>query len=295
MANELAMTPSNGEMLAALEVRQQVNQLQYLMRQVLQEGEHYGKVPGTGGKAKPTLFQSGAEKIAYMFKLVPRYQVTKTELPGGHREVEVICTLYQRGSNVIEGEGIGSCSTLESKYRYRNQWENGQKTKVENADIADTYNTVLKMAKKRALVDAVKSTTAASDIFTQDIEDLPEYMVSAQPAQRAAVQQQPARPPQEDMDWLRSTTAAIVALGYREDEVKPYLWSQYKQGGRQAAQEAAKGLMAAVGATDEHDAKGLMAAVGATDEHDAAQAAYAGDAEAAAAEEVEYEAEDIEF
>lgn len=44
--------------------------------------------------------------------------------------------------------------------------------KAENPDPADQYNTVLKMAKKRALVDAVLTATAASDIFAQDLEDL---------------------------------------------------------------------------------------------------------------------------
>ena len=43
--------------------------------------------------------------------------------------------------------------------------------KAENPDIADVWNTVLKMAKKRAFVDGILSATAASDIFTQDIDD----------------------------------------------------------------------------------------------------------------------------
>ena len=43
--------------------------------------------------------------------------------------------------------------------------------KMENPDIADQYNTVLKMACKRAKVDGCLSATACSDIFTQDIED----------------------------------------------------------------------------------------------------------------------------
>lgn len=43
--------------------------------------------------------------------------------------------------------------------------------KVDNPEIADTYNTVLKMADKRALVAAVLNATAASDVFTQDVED----------------------------------------------------------------------------------------------------------------------------
>jgi len=45
--------------------------------------------------------------------------------------------------------------------------------KVPNEQLADTWNTVLKMADKRALVAAVLNCTAASDIFTQDVEDSP--------------------------------------------------------------------------------------------------------------------------
>ncbi len=50
---------------------------------------------------------------------------------------------------------------------------------------------MLKIAKKRANVDAVKSTTAASDIFTQDIEDMPQAFQAQQPKPQA-----PAAPPQ---------------------------------------------------------------------------------------------------
>jgi hypothetical protein len=48
--------------------------------------------------------------------------------------------------------------------------------KVEHDNPADYYNTCLKMAKKRAHVDAILTATAASDIFTQDIEDMPEVI-----------------------------------------------------------------------------------------------------------------------
>jgi hypothetical protein len=44
--------------------------------------------------------------------------------------------------------------------------------RVPNEDLADMENTVLKMANKRSLVAAVLNVTAASDIFTQDLEDL---------------------------------------------------------------------------------------------------------------------------
>ena len=191
MANEI--TKAAPEQQGALEVRQQVNQIQYLMKDVLKDGEHYGVVPGT--KGKPTLYQSGAEKIAYMFHFVPSYEVERADLGNGHREYDVRCTLTHRETGQVMGGGMGTCSTMESKYRYRNQWENGQKRRVENADIADCWNTVLKMAKKRAFVDAVKSTTAASDIFTQDVEDMPSYM--AQPVQATVVEQQSSRQPQQ--------------------------------------------------------------------------------------------------
>jgi hypothetical protein len=48
--------------------------------------------------------------------------------------------------------------------------------RVENTDIADVYNTVLKIACKRSYVEATLNATAASDMFDQDIEDLPDYL-----------------------------------------------------------------------------------------------------------------------
>lgn len=195
MANEIEKRAPEDQR-GALEVRQQVNQIQYLMREVLKDGEHFGTIKGCG--TKPTLLQSGAEKIAYMFHFVPEYEVTRSSLENGHREYEVVCKLKHRETGQLMGGGLGLCTTMESKYRYRWEGYGNNRHRVENPDIADTYNTVLKMAKKRAFVDAVKSTTAASDIFTQDIEDLPymEYETEqAQPAQATVVTQQPAQRP----------------------------------------------------------------------------------------------------
>jgi len=44
-------------------------------------------------------------------------------------------------------------------------------SRVPNPDLADQWNTVIKMANKRALIAAVLNGTAASDVFTQDVED----------------------------------------------------------------------------------------------------------------------------
>jgi hypothetical protein len=192
--------------LSPLQVRQQINLIQEIMRDAMTDGEHYGKIPGCG--SKPTLLKPGAEKLNLTFRMAPRYAITRREMMAAHVEYEVICSLYSIGSEKFLGEGVGSCSSMESKYRYRNvadfeptdlpipkdskekkseyrkqgfgmkkvdnEWlwvKYLDAAKTENPDIADTYNTILKMAKKRALVDAVLTVTAASDIFTQDIED----------------------------------------------------------------------------------------------------------------------------
>lgn len=44
-------------------------------------------------------------------------------------------------------------------------------SRVANPDLADTYNTVVKMSAKRGLIAAVLNATGASDVFTQDMED----------------------------------------------------------------------------------------------------------------------------
>lgn len=201
----------------AMEVRQQVNQIQHLMKEVLQQGEHYGTVPGCG--KKPTLLQPGAEKIAYMFHFVPTYEVNRIDLGNGHREYEVKCTLTNRDTGEVVGGGMGTCSTLESKYRYRWQGYGNGRQRTENPDLADTWNTVMKMAKKRAFVDAVKSTTAASDIFTQDIEDMPEAF-SQRPAQAA-----PKPPDPRKHLWERAGNLKreAMAAGVKEEGIESWM------------------------------------------------------------------------
>src|SRR5512147_1066355 len=191
----------------------QVNLIQQVMRDVMHKDEHYGTIPGTN---KPTLLKPGAEKLCLTFRLAPTYDTLERDLGGGHREYRITCHLTSIQTGVLIGDGLGICSTMESKYRYRHsepedtgvpvpgkywearkaneiakmqeiiggkdfmvkkneagQWTIHKKSaaKVENADIADTYNTVLKMAKKRAMVDAAITATGASDIFTQDLEE----------------------------------------------------------------------------------------------------------------------------
>jgi hypothetical protein len=73
--------------------------------------------------------------------------------------------------------------------------------RVENEDIADLDNTILKMAKKRALVDGAIALARCSDMFTQDVEDFAgghEAPREDAPARQAAGDDGP--PPPSDGD-----------------------------------------------------------------------------------------------
>ncbi len=54
-----------------------------------------------------------------------------------------------------------------------------------NPDLADQYNTILKMANKRSLVAASLNVTGASAIFTQDVEDMVPYQDKKEPLKDA--------------------------------------------------------------------------------------------------------------
>lgn len=180
------------------DVTEQIRQVQTLMKEAMHVNEHYGVIPGT---PKPTLFKAGAEKLAFMFRLAPSYRYTTTEVAGGHYRYDVTCQLTSLVTNRLVAEGLGCCSSMESKYRWRKQ--GGQK--VENDAIEDLRNTVMKMAAKRALVAATLNATAASDIFTQDTEDLPEGHVDAPAASKPAPASPPVEPPKENK-WLTITS-----------------------------------------------------------------------------------------
>ena len=222
MTEEKDLITQGGGALMVSNLEEQVNTIQLAMKSLMKDGTHYGKIPGCGDK--PALLKPGAEKILFMFKMAPKFEVETIRMDKGHREIiikSVICDSQGR----FLGEGLGSCSTLESKYRWRNAgkvcpecgnqgsifrqkadygggWycnqgkggcnekfkpgtdgckliENQDGGKVENPDIADQYNTVLKMAKKRSLVDGTLTVTAASDVFEQDLDTATEAELQA--------------------------------------------------------------------------------------------------------------------
>ena len=91
--------------------------IQKIMSAAMKEGEHYGRIPGCGDK--PTLLKPGAEKLCLTFRLAPAYDVEERQLERGHREYRVTATLTSITTQVLIGQGVGSCSTMEGKYRFR--------------------------------------------------------------------------------------------------------------------------------------------------------------------------------
>jgi hypothetical protein len=195
------------------EVRVQVTQIHKLMEEMMKDGTHYGNsFPGDTKKnlLKPGadklmfMFRLRPDFEQDIKELPNGHREVLTRCKVYHIE---------SGNKIAEGVGCASTMESKYRWRNadkkcphcgketikKSKKENGgfycftkiggcganfedgdpaivnQVTgKVENPDIADCYNTVLKISKKRAYVDATITATAASDIFTQDVDDLPE-------------------------------------------------------------------------------------------------------------------------
>lgn len=86
-----------------------------------------------------------------------RRKVTRDQTVTGVYEVKSTCSVWDRSGTLL-ARASGTCNNLESAFR--------------NQGYSDAKNGVLKRSEKRALVAAVLMATGASDMFTQDLEDL---------------------------------------------------------------------------------------------------------------------------
>ena len=176
----------------------------------------YGIIPGTD---KPALYKPGAEKLCALYGFSQRVlgKVETRDLATGYYLSEVTVQLTHAASGIIVADGVGECSSYESKYRYRWVFESdipknidksglvsktfeSKKTgkeytryRLENPDLIDQWNTVLKMAKKRALVDATLAATRTSGMFCQTEGELDAWLDSDEiPKQERLEKQKPA-------------------------------------------------------------------------------------------------------
>lgn len=123
---------------------------------VLIEGVDYGLIPHC---PKPTLFKSGAEKTLNYLGLIARTEIVNRVEDYNTAFFSYEAKVYLIDFNgVIRGEGVGITNSKEERYSKSNGFS--------------VQNVILKMSKKRALVDATLNVGNLSARFTQDIEDL---------------------------------------------------------------------------------------------------------------------------
>ncbi len=200
--------PSTGEIVVydatrAIERMMQRSDIMTGIRKsgILKPGIDYGTIPGTNDKN--VLLKPGAEKLCSAYGLCPEFHIAdkvvswSADAPMFYFQYE--CRLVDITTGKTVATGIGSCNSMESKYRYRWVYDNEAKAlgldlsklvkkeytskagkryfkyRVDNENPFELVNTIDKMAQKRALIAATLIGANASDQFTQDIETMPDF------------------------------------------------------------------------------------------------------------------------
>jgi hypothetical protein len=204
------------------ELTAHVSKIEGAMSRVMRNDEHYGVIPGTkkptllkpGAEMLCILFRLGPEPQSTQAwdgeHLTVTTLTTLRHIPTGNfvGAASGMCSTREKRYAERKEERVcpscGKAAIIKGREEYGGGWvcfkkKDGCGTKyqdgdpaiedqkvgiVENPDLPDLYNTVLKMAEKRALIAAVLNATAASQIFTQDMEE------HQQPAPKPVVEDQ---------------------------------------------------------------------------------------------------------
>ncbi len=212
---EIPLTPAD--------VKHQISLIQEIMRDAMRSGEHYGVIPGCGDKPSLLKPGAEKLNLTFRMAPDPEIIVKELSGNHREYQLKVRMTSIVTGRFLGTGVGSANTMETKWRYRkaeqkcpkcgkeaiirgkkeYGGGWlcftkkggcgakfkdgdpeiENQTMGRIEHDNPADYYNTCLKMAKKRALVDAVLTVTAASDIFTQDIEEMAENETIVTPPQ----------------------------------------------------------------------------------------------------------------
>lgn len=219
------LTAAEVHRFSAVEIRQRVNLVQEVMQGIMKRETHYGTIPGTN---KPTLYKPGAEVLCVTFRVAQEYKIEDLSVQGVAR-YRVTCVGRHQMTGVALGEGVGECSSSEEKYKWRGvickaeldatpenlrrkkYYKNGNTADQIRTEPADLANTILKMACKRAMIAMTLNVTAASDIFTQDIEDLPEELRPQESFHPNSQKPAPApHDPELAAHWVSQANAAVT-------------------------------------------------------------------------------------
>jgi len=252
--NESAVMVIEKKEFSVAEVREQVVKVQNLMADIMKDGVHYGNSfqgdtkknllkPGADKLCFTFRLRSDFWQDIKELPNGHREVLTKCQL-----------FHIESGNKIAEGVGIASTmeskyrwrklsrkcpkceieAIIEGKKEYGGGWVcftkkggcgakyltddpliTGQQIgKIENPDIADTYNTVLKISKKRAYVDATITACAASDIFSQDADDL-NGNENGHDLAKEALDNESSRPKsqvdeKDEMKWINNEIGKIL-------------------------------------------------------------------------------------
>mgnify|MGYP000877815024 FL=1 len=223
-----------------------------IIMNTFKEDYHYGKIPGC---PKPSLFLPGAELVCRGFQLLDEYEELAVieDWEKGFFYYKIRCKLFIPGQNIQVTTGMGSCNSKENKYLYRwvgkkdipqgvsestlekvekeGQYGKYFMYKIVNTNSCELANTILKMAKKRALVDASKSIAGLSDIFTQDIEDLSINEVEEKPHKGKNGNGKTNTPPPPQEKTVSKKAVDLVKASvefFKTPELKEYIKANYK-------------------------------------------------------------------
>lgn len=167
----------------------------------MKAGRHYDNLGDTN---KKRLKLAGQDLLMMNFSIRPSYKTTYKELGEDHRDYESDCWLFKfvdLENSLLMGEGHGSCSTKEKKYRMRwvpvnytpnqdywrliknKEFDAARKSlpeeisnrkidgkwvfckQTENPNIPDVWNTCMKMSRIRAKFEAIQTLFAISEAF----------------------------------------------------------------------------------------------------------------------------------
>ncbi len=226
---------------------QKIGAFQELVRTQLREGKDYGAIPGAGDRK--VLLKPGAEKITVLLGLRSKFEIAgKVEdFESGFFAYMVRCSLVAPNGETVT-EGLGQANTKERKYIKQ--------------DAYTLANTVLKMARKRALVDAALTVGSLSDLFTQDLEDMEGIAIEEPVTTYEAHMQENAARYQATGDNLATDNQrkAIFAVsrkaGMTDEELKALVVERYgKASTRELSRHEASELIESLDSTVKNMAK----------------------------------------
>jgi hypothetical protein len=235
-----------------------ISQFQAVVQKELHEGVDYGIIPGTQKPTLLKPGAEKIAKLLNLsddYEIIEK--VEDWEKPFFYYMIK--CFLREMATGTLVSVGLGSCNSKETKYRWREAkrkcpacgnetiYEAKDKTKffcwekkggcgrqfnhddpgildqevgrVENTEIYSIVNTLLKMAKKRAEIDANLSAGRLSNLFTQDLEDfLPDVQ---EPIEVKPIPLKQAEEPKEEAKKTEPNSKAEQKTEGKREEAKP--------------------------------------------------------------------------